>query len=588
MIFLDCAVFSSSSGSRLTLFTARAQGIQAVCGEHGFESLTFFVPLDLKRSFRLYDFPGILMARLWGGGATAWEGRIEDMQLVASGVSITALGYWRALSDLDKAYTALWSGTQLARWRPVTPDDSAVRNDAPYGFDKQNRLFITLDNGATYANGADTGAYIYEPPAAGLRQCVGASWDVTIALPTDWRFEVYAINAGFAGATNLFSYTSLGAAVSRSSNVTFAAQDQIFFEIFNLTGAPYTNAGEDGDYYVKVTNMRVVTTNTNRVNTTVAVGIAAGTRTVTPASMSNIYTGQRLTIDNGNAVSESVIVTAVTSTTFTAVFANAHGANFTVNALVVYADEIASHLVSQISALNSGQLSSSTALIASPQLDLFDVVYEDATPADILVDLAELGDRAATPNRWEVGVFEGQRLYFRIKGSAAQAWYVDAADVPNVIRTLTTLLNSVYGVYQEARGDRALRTSANTNSDSVTRYGITRRTSVKVDTTLLAEAQFVRDVALQDQKDIIPRASITVAAVYTASGARAPLWMVRSGDRVTIRNLPPSLSASIDKIRTFYIAELTYNVDNRTLELVPERPRPTLDFLLARQARGVD
>jgi hypothetical protein len=65
------------------------------------------------------------------------------------------------------------------------------------------------------------------------------------------------------------------------------------------------------------------------VNTTLGTAIAAGTRTVTPASMNGIYKGRLLTI---GGTAENVTVTAITPTTFTAVFANAHGSTDAVTA----------------------------------------------------------------------------------------------------------------------------------------------------------------------------------------------------------------------------------------------------------------
>lgn len=60
-----------------------------------------------------------------------------------------------------------------------------------------------------------------------------------------------------------------------------------------------------------------------RSSTTCAQSIAAGAQTVTPASMTNIAVGAMLHID-ANDPRETVIVTAVTSTTFTATFVYAH------------------------------------------------------------------------------------------------------------------------------------------------------------------------------------------------------------------------------------------------------------------------
>jgi hypothetical protein len=59
-------------------------------------------------------------------------------------------------------------------------------------------------------------------------------------------------------------------------------------------------------------------------DTSVAAAIAAGMQTVTPGSMMNIVLGSSLNIDTGSN-QETVTVTGVTATTFTATFAIAHG-----------------------------------------------------------------------------------------------------------------------------------------------------------------------------------------------------------------------------------------------------------------------
>ena len=70
--------------------------------------------------------------------------------------------------------------------------------------------------------------------------------------------------------------------------------------------------------------------------TTVAAAIAAGSQVVTPGSMNGIIVGTVLdvdpgVVDGGTVFEEQVTVTAVTSTTFTATFANAHNAGCVIN-----------------------------------------------------------------------------------------------------------------------------------------------------------------------------------------------------------------------------------------------------------------
>lgn len=69
-----------------------------------------------------------------------------------------------------------------------------------------------------------------------------------------------------------------------------------------------------------------------QVVTTIAEAVASGVQTVTPGSMAGIYVGARLVIDYQGAAAEQVAVTAITATTFTANFANAHAAGVSVQA----------------------------------------------------------------------------------------------------------------------------------------------------------------------------------------------------------------------------------------------------------------
>jgi hypothetical protein len=65
--------------------------------------------------------------------------------------------------------------------------------------------------------------------------------------------------------------------------------------------------------------------------TTVATAISTGAQTVTPASMAGIYAGTVLTFDPGLGSREQVVVSTVTSSTFTATFANSHLAGSAIN-----------------------------------------------------------------------------------------------------------------------------------------------------------------------------------------------------------------------------------------------------------------
>lgn len=66
------------------------------------------------------------------------------------------------------------------------------------------------------------------------------------------------------------------------------------------------------------------------VNTNSASTVTAGSFTVTPASMANIVVGSQLVFSGGTGATETVTVSAVTPTTFTATFANGHSGAYTI------------------------------------------------------------------------------------------------------------------------------------------------------------------------------------------------------------------------------------------------------------------
>lgn len=236
----------------------------------------------------------------------------------------------------------------------------------------------------------------------------------------------------------------------------------------------------------------------------------------------------------------------------------------------VTGNEIVAGILAAARVDNPTQLHASTGLLQSPGIDLFTERYVD-------VDMRSLLTRLAGLQVWEVGVWEGGRVHFR--PATGRSWYIDASDL-DVERSLSQVWNSAYVRY----GTTMTATATDTRSGN--RYGVTRRRALTSGTTDSTEAVAERDAFLTDQSDPVPRASVPVTAVYTATGGRVPLSAVRSGDTLTLRSLPPEAGTNIDRIRSFRIRETHYACDTDTLEIVPEQPLPTLDVLLSQRAIG--
>jgi len=551
-------------------------------GPHGFRLLECVAEMPLELAFVYYDLVPKSWLVLSSGGGIVWEGRVEDRAIVTDGLRLRAFGAWRAMMDVP--YTALWSVSSTAGWETLTADDMALSAPQKYEIDTNNRLYIATKKGEIYQNSPNKVARIgLLLPDGGERGFVGIQFDFYLTQATNWLVRFQTNDETWGNSSVEWTLTGTAGVQQGSVFLTFTeANAAQFLMFFNSTAA--TETAETGDRYLKITNVRAVTSTENAVDTTTTTTISAGSQVVTPASMANIYVGQRLIIDSGEATSESVVVTAVTSTTFTATFANGYSGTTTIQGHVVYADEIVKDLVSHVTAVNPGQLSADTSLIQSPGVDLLDESYEDMLPADIATKLAALGDNQTPPRRWEVGVWEDRRLHFRPKGSDGRTWFVEV-DEAEIESTLETLYNSAYGQYQDAN-NRTLRTAVADDDDSQARYGIVRRQVVPVSTTSATQAGIQRDAALEDGRVIKPRSAVAFEYLTDRAGAIYPKWLLRAGDTLVLANLPAAASEEIDRARTFLVAERSFDAITGEVQPVPEEPLASLDFLVARKDEG--
>lgn len=258
----------------------------------------------------------------------------------------------------------------------------------------------------------------------------------------------------------------------------------------------------------------------------------------------------------------------------------------TVTTATVTADQVVNDLISHINAANPGALSSSTRLIVNPGIDLTDAVYQDRLPSEILSDLAAMGDSSGRLYEW--GVYENRELFFRPVGSGGRAWAVDASEL-EIEQTLDGLINSYYAAYKDA-GGRTLRTADQADATSRARYGRTRRRRVDVDTTNATLASQVAQTARDATSIPVPRSRVRVRRFATPQGAVVRGDRVRAGDTVTIRNLTPTAGDTVDRVRTFRVAETTYSVDTDQPEITPESQTPDIDqqiaFTLRRAREG--
>jgi len=581
MTRLQFATDVSPVGELMRDDSARASALSYATNVHGFAEMRSSVPMALPEAFNRYDRSGLPHQRLNDGPAVVYEGRLEDLAITGDGISSTALGYSRALSDIP--YTALWSTTDTARWRIYTNAEWTPIEETLYIFDQQDRLSVSLSKGATYQSGNDAGGVIFQIPNLSSRNVVGISFRYASTLPTNWSFEMRISDDPQQNGSSVLFTDTPGTNIG-SKFLTFTGKPVLTIYVFNSSGAPFTEVAETGAHRLIISNVRVVTSTANAVNTTTTAVIAAGINVSIPVvTTARMYVGQIVRLGTVASLGDLVVVKSIPDGThFVADPTAALVSGGNVQAHVIYADEVVRDLVSVVNATNPNQLSSSTALIQSPSLDLFDETYQDQYGADILTRLITLGDNQTTPRQWEWAVWENRILTYQPRGATARTWYIDLAAL-DLERTLNALFDSVYGIYQDS-ANRTLRTAAVSDATSIARAGVTRRTFLQVDSTSATQVGVQVAAKLSDEKDPTPRAKLTTDAIFDLNGARWPATVVRANDIIVIRNLPPTLGTTVDRVRSFRIVRTDLNVITGMLTIEPESPLPTLTALLARAA----
>lgn len=153
---------------------------------------------------------------------------------------------------------------------------------------------------------------------------------ITVEAGVTWNAsDTTIVNVQEGSAQSFHDITLQGPSSYVSGNVNVltggSTADKPNFFNFEITG--WSGDGAAGANCVALAESY----NTPDVSTTLGTAIVAGTRTVTPASMNSIYKGRRLII---GGTTETIIVTNVTTATFTAVFANNHGSSDSVTGYV--------------------------------------------------------------------------------------------------------------------------------------------------------------------------------------------------------------------------------------------------------------
>jgi len=278
----------SLTGERGLLYpdlVAQARNIVMVQGEHGPEILELFIPASVLESFYLRSYPDVIQAQINWNGFVLWRGRVEDVSIVNGGVNLTAFGYWRAFTD--SPYTAIWSTRRFDAWREVPYREDADYKEARWQFNRNGQLSIGPQKNAVYGHQTDLGAFSLSVPDGGSRNWQAADFDYTVILPEDWKAEFIACDSDLGNPVTVWSLTADGTPQTGSVSETFSTKARLIFRVYNNTGSDATYSGETGNAYLRVTNLRVKTTNGDVTADIVIMDMVAWERAANPTHLSS-------------------------------------------------------------------------------------------------------------------------------------------------------------------------------------------------------------------------------------------------------------------------------------------------------------
>jgi hypothetical protein len=235
----------------------------------------------------------------------------------------------------------------------------------------------------------------------------------------------------------------------------------------------------------------------------------------------------------------------------------------------LYADEILRYTISGVNNLNTYQLSSDFSSIQSPRYDLTNIWFKDQTGLQVVEELLKYPDTSG--NEYELKIWENQKVLFRPKTNP-NTWYIDISEI-SLNRTLDKYFNQVNARYTDTMKRETLLRLAVTGFHN-------RQTVLTLNTTDPNIVATAGAALLSDYQRKPPQSEISTTFVRDSNGSYQEAINVRSGDKIIIQNIPPTLFDAIDN--TFIVEETIASLDSGLVRIIPEQPIAQLETLLSK------
>jgi hypothetical protein len=477
--------------------------------KRGATTCTYTLPNEGLDKMRVAIRQGGAMVDVSGNHGLTWRGRVSAATLGDNAIHVTAHGLQYELDAVRVAH--YWVHSRVSDWVQAVDQNNVLypftnaRQNQQFTCDNNNRLYIALTKGNTYANNATAAWYLLpvhspvsETTSAPLWtrpiRRVKATYEMLVPSGFEWRVVGEHL-ANPPSSTDIVVWNTLvGTGVLQTGSIDISVAANMRYtarmSLANNTGGNYTMAGETGAMYLRLTGVEIIT------------GTGAA----------------------------------------------------------VYPDEVVTSLAALVATQRGLPFFSSSLTVAATGIELKHEVYKDMPVSAVLTRLADYGDTNGQRCAWWVD--NNYAVYLSRVQDGTGRTFVVRAKGEDVRYDLRRVPNRTYGVYSDARG-YPFRTAWVNDAAGQAVQGTITTLSVTAQTTSATVAGQVASSVRDSKRGL--QARLVVDNVLTTTGNEFPFWQLRVGDIIQNASELPSNTTLAGGTDTFYLAGWEYSEQGITM-----------------------
>lgn len=257
MISLGLQIFDGSTpeGKIVADWSSVVEDLEIAKGKGGSWYVSGFVPMPIELASKWYQLDKFYHLKIT---PNVWAGRLTRVRLVERGIEFIAKGYYQSLRDLNM--NAFWSTQNYGLFRVLDQEDVINADPGRAFFDFNNRIYIAIikDSEIDSSHWAGVGFRI---PSSGFPLINRISFDYEYLIPAGIGGTVDCRERLFDWsnvAPALWTATTTGSVQTGSQTISISGgAEAISFMAWRSSATPATYTGETGEFYLKITNLRM-------------------------------------------------------------------------------------------------------------------------------------------------------------------------------------------------------------------------------------------------------------------------------------------------------------------------------------------